>query len=660
MNQAGLTYNGTMLPGRVAAGIETGNLLPGDYATGQGLGNQDPIHPNLSVGEAQAQRQRDFGLGASNNAQTAAMIGQAQATGNKYSGAFGDIASQAGAASAAAGARGTDMYAGNTSAYAQGLANAQQSRGMQTDSYQNLLNFANQGPGPSAAQAQLAQATDANTQNALSLARSGRGMGGSQAALRQAIAQNATTQQTANSQAAELRANENTAYQQQRLSALGAAGTVAGQTVSGDQSYGQLGLSGAQYQTNTALQGTQLNDAASQAWAAQQQSAMGQGLGAEVGAQTQGLNINSTALAGRENEYSSANQTYATQQGLAQNASIADANRQQAYFSGGVSAGATVLGALSDERYKTNIIPLSGNGIAPLPSQSGGSVQGAPTSQPVKIDEGAAKGNAVGGTVGGAAGGIAGGAVAGPVGAVVGSVAGKVIGSTIGKLVGSDVRNKTNIQPLSDKYVEPLNAAGGGLGPNGEYLHGNFAAGRRKLDTDAFGSRQIDTQNPYEQLQALASKYGASGVAETPKAVTQYAKDKPRSAERRFARDESHPILSEGDALLADSARNAPGAAYEYKDPNSPGARPGMQTGPMAQDLASHPLTAGMVGKDQATGKLFVDGSRAAMTGLAQNHSQQNQLDALALKTAELESLLKRKPGDDRATSFAPAGTGGL
>jgi hypothetical protein len=748
----------------MTAARDSGNILPGAY---YGQNNQkSTLRPELSTDEANAKRARDFGLGAANNAETAAMIGSALATGNKYSSAFGDVAGSAGAASAAAQARGLGMYGGDTGQYQQGLDNAQRSRGMQVGAYDQLMNFARAPQGPSAAQAQLREATDANTQNALAMARSGRGMGGSQAALRQALVTNAGTQQSAASQAAALRANEYTAYQQQRLAALNTAGGVAGQTVQGDQNYGQLGLAGAQYQTDTALKGTQLNDAAAQAWADRQNAALQQGMGAEMGAQTQGLNINATALAGRENEYASANQTYAAEKGFAQAAAIADANRQQAYTAAGINAAGTVMGALSDERAKTNIMPLGsmgGNDVKPLPSQSGGSVFGAtpvkmgPTGDELAEQQRSARGEAIGGGAGKVVGAAAGSAVAGPIGGIAGSLIGGVAGKAIGK-VFSDIRNKTNVRSLDP---EPRVAPGGGLSASGEYLHGDFSAGRRKLDRDAFGNNgdPIDALGAaaskygpkygaaFDQLNALASKYGAAGVAAKPKAVSEYTKLKPEQEKgfaswlkknnvrdldhpdshydyrgayaagegrgagtghftdrfkqhghptfstesqysasgkdggswvgdepeaprgsgaataRRFARDDSHPILSEGDALLADSARNAPGSMYEYKDPEAPGAAPGTQTGPMAQDLAAHPVTRGMVGKDKHTGKLFVDGSRAALTGLAQNHAQQNHIDALGARINELEDMLpaalKRKKGDERATSFSTS-TGGF
>lgn len=656
------------------ANIASGNMLGGDAA--HNVRGQDAIHGNLSSAEAAAKHERDYALGANNSPEAAAMIGQALATGDKYSAQFGADAAHAGLQSTAAGNRGLGIYGGDTSQYNAALANAQHDRGMQTGAYGQLMAFANQGPGPSAAQAQLQGATDANTQNALALARSGRGMGGGAAALRGAINQNALTQQASNNQLAALRAQENTAYQGQRLQALGGAGTIAGQTVQMDQGTAAAGLAGAQYSTNLALQGTQLNDASSQAWAAQRQAAQQQGLAAEMGAQTQGLNINSTALTGRENADAASTQQYAVKNGMALNASIADANRTQAYVGAGLSTAGTVLGAVSDERFKTNILPLSGGTVAPLPSQSGGSVMATPAAQGSDAQRADDQKKAMGSTVGKVGGGAIGAAVAGPIGGVVGSV----IGGALGKAL-SDVRNKTNLRSLSGEddgsgreYAvrDPHNpsqfiSSYQSISDASHQAHGvplsrpTYDGPKRALDTanpyQAGAPRQLDQANPYEQLQALAQKYGAAGVAEQPKAVAQYAESKPtEKALQRFSRDTSHPILSSGDALLADSARSAPPSMYEYKDKRD-GA--GVYTGPMAQDLARHPVTQGAVGEDPATGKLYVDGARASMVGLAQNHSQQKQLDTLDAKIAELQGLLKRKPGDERATSF-PTSTGGL
>lgn len=662
---------------------KNGVMLPGSHGADGSLTVQNELYGNLSDAEALAKREGDFGLGTNNNAATAAMLGNAQATGDKYSSAFGADATNAGALSAAAGARGTQMYGGNTAAYSAGLGAAQQDRGMQTGAYGALMNFANQGPGDSAAQAQLAQATGANTQNALALARSGRGMGGSAAGLRQAMAQNAVTQQSAAGQAAELRANENTAYQAQRLSAMGQAGGIAGQTVQGDQGTAASGLSGAQYATNTALQGTQLNDAASQAWAMQQQQAQQQGLGAEVGSQTQQLNVNASALAGRESNWASANQEHATDAGVSTQAGIADANRQQAYVGAGVSAAGGVIAAASDERVKTNITPLGGGQVQPLgnqaPAQSASAEAASSPQGPTNAQKDQAQSQATGGTVGQVGGAAVGTVVGGPVGGAIGSVIGKYAGSKIGGLVGSDIRSKDNVRPLSyrgdDRPDYGDRDSDSGLPPLSVRDPNNPSQRISPYASAWQSSETAGRKDSYDALLSLAEKHGVA-TATDQKDVAKYAaipakrfpgdivdpwaKDEQRDSGadavgaglsaagdslspgtsgrsyQRFARGD-HPILSEGDKLLADSARNAPGSMYEYKDP-SDGA--GTYTGPMAQDLARHPVTRGVVGQDPNSGKLYVDAARAALTGMAQNHSQQNQLDALDAKINSVRGLL--------------------
>lgn len=642
--------------------VHDGTGLYGGYGTSDMLDVQNELFGNLTDAQAIVKRQGDFGLGSNNNAQASAMLGNAGATADKYSGQFASDAQRAQAASIAAGDR---SYNSDMGAYSAGIGDATQDRNNQLDSYGALKAFAAGPQGPSAAQAQLqqatvanqaqlAQTTNANTENALAMARSGRGMGGSQAALRGAVAQNATTQQAANvqsatnqqlanSQMSELRANENTAFQTQRLNALNAAGGLANNLQGSDLARATGGLAGTQYQTDTKLKGTQLNDATSQAWAAQQQGAQQQGLGAEMGGQTQQLNIDTSALAGRESEWASANQSHGIDTGNATQAGIADANRTQAYVGAGASAAGGVIAAVSDERAKTDIQPLTTNQpasapvapVAPLPSQAP-AASTAPLASKSAAD--AAQRSATGGAVGGAAGSVAGGvigSVAGPVGSVVGSVVGNVAGKALGK-VFSDVRNKKDIQPLT--------ALSEGLSAGGSYLK----SGPSK---DAFGD-----------LQAIAAKYGAGGVAQGPKQAKEYTAiptarfaDVKGDAPGIFSRSTDHPILSKGDALLADSARNAPPSAYQYKDPKD---GQGTFVGPMAQDLAKNPVTAPAVdaGPD---GKLSVDGPRAALAALSQNSSQQNQLDALyAMLDDSKKRELQRSSGglDSAGNPFLSAG----
>lgn len=83
-----------------------------------------------------------------------------------------------------------------------------------------LRNFAQEGPGPSAAQAQLRAGTDANLAASMALAHSGRGAGDNVAAQRNAQFANADAEQKLTGQQAELRANEEAAWRAQKLNAL--------------------------------------------------------------------------------------------------------------------------------------------------------------------------------------------------------------------------------------------------------------------------------------------------------------------------------------------------------------------------------------------------------------------------------------------------------
>jgi hypothetical protein len=238
-------------------------------AAGWSLGTSD-FKPWLSNGQDAEQTRANYLFGGTPGAAQAfnAQVGQ-QA--QQAQGQFGSIAGQAtGAANAAYGAQ---AGAATAQAVAQGrdtgqfvdrtaLSNSQSDRGAQLASAGQLMGngyalqgLAGQAEGPSAAQGQLNQATNANMDNALALARSGRGMGGSAAGLRQAMSQNAATQQQAVNQSAVLRAQETQAYRQNQLAALngansafGASGGVAGQARSADIAQGSY-VSGTQQAT---------------------------------------------------------------------------------------------------------------------------------------------------------------------------------------------------------------------------------------------------------------------------------------------------------------------------------------------------------------------------------------------------------------------------
>ncbi len=122
--------------------------------------------------------------------------------------------------------------------------------------------FAAQGPGPSAAQAQLQQGSEANQLRTLSLARSGRGFGQNAAAMQQALGSAADTQAQTNQQAAILRAQEAANWRGQQLQAYGqaqqgmqgiGAQNLQGRALAGQESQYQAGLSDQQRARNDAL-----------------------------------------------------------------------------------------------------------------------------------------------------------------------------------------------------------------------------------------------------------------------------------------------------------------------------------------------------------------------------------------------------------------------
>lgn len=160
-----------------------------------------------------------------------------------------------------------------------------------------LNNFANQGPGPSAAEAQLQAGSDAAQRGALSMARSGRGAGDSASSLRDAMFSNASTQAQTNQAAAGVRAQETADFQNRKLSALNAAMGGAGAIRSADaqatqlaqgtrgqdQASQQQAASQSQFNTTTAQNQTQINDAAKQGLINSAQGFQGMGIDAGLG-----------------------------------------------------------------------------------------------------------------------------------------------------------------------------------------------------------------------------------------------------------------------------------------------------------------------------------------------------------------------------------------
>ncbi len=109
-----------------------------------------------------------------------------------------------------------------------------------------LQQFYQQGPGPSAAEAQMRAGADANMAQSIALAHSGRGVGNNAAAMRQAAFGNAAAGQQLNQQTGVLRAKEASDWRGQQLGAMGIEqqgyGQVRGQDIASMQANQNMGL----------------------------------------------------------------------------------------------------------------------------------------------------------------------------------------------------------------------------------------------------------------------------------------------------------------------------------------------------------------------------------------------------------------------------------
>jgi hypothetical protein len=114
------------------------------------------------------------------------------------------------------------------------------------DTYGALRNYAEQGPGPSAAEAQLTKAQDTNVAAQVALARSGRGAGANAQGARQAQFQAADIGQKTAADMATLRANEAATWRGQQMQALGQAGGLATNYEQARQGVEGMGLSALQ------------------------------------------------------------------------------------------------------------------------------------------------------------------------------------------------------------------------------------------------------------------------------------------------------------------------------------------------------------------------------------------------------------------------------
>lgn len=255
-----------------AGGVSRVNL--GDVANNDAASGAEA---QRVLAEAQARSSAALGLGATNMDNAQANANTFQNQGDVAAGRMLGFGDQAQGRSNALMERGAGDYAAQQSARASALNSANA-----------LQNFAANGPGPSAAQAQLQQGQDANMAQSIALAHSGRGAGDNGMAMRNAMFSNAASGQQMNQQAAALRGQESAAWNQTQLGAMNAAQGGYGNIRSGDLNALGQNTGAAQGYAGLA-QGYQNGAVAAQGQAGQlMNQSLGQGMQSQLGYSTLG------------------------------------------------------------------------------------------------------------------------------------------------------------------------------------------------------------------------------------------------------------------------------------------------------------------------------------------------------------------------------------
>jgi len=508
------------------------------------------------------------------------------------------------------------------------------------------LAFANQGPGPSAAQAQLQAGADRAQLANLSLARSGRGFGENAAALSQAVTANADVQAQTNQQAAALRAQEAANWRGQQLQAYGQAqqgqGSIGAQ---GLQSQGQAAQM-AQYQAGLTDAQRARNDQMLQF-----EQNLGQGA-YQFGQQNQ---LGWGQLGQNAQQFGAGlNKDYAT---LGENASQAGAANNLGWGQLGYNYGALALKPYEDQ--------LSANiDLEKLRSENitGANAASAQASNANKQ---------------------------GWMSAGVGLLGGLI----------SDVHSKEKIRALEtdrdqwirraaeerDRWRNAIKAAGVPTAPIEAAVQRydqtpppeakplpassfptrpvteeapapspSFATTPQVADMKDKNKHKLSDENSKKEIQSLRDQVAALGGKteggttlsasrnESQRAATAKPASgsfSPMNQDQQWAsdfmtkRDEQMKAL-QGPPPEVDF-RNTPGYTYQYKNPQQPGAAPGTHVGPMAQDLTHVP---GVV-QPSPSGQLGVDTGRLTMANTAAVGHAQRENDKLR---AELEDLRRQ------------------
>lgn len=585
---------------------DTGDALfgnsnkPGVFGTGQQKFNPYTIDPNAAKtangAQLAADAQQRLATVDARKAPTmkSAQIGDMQTIGSQTLGAAGQ--STAANAGQAAQMQGATIARGED----------QQARAMQSNLNQQLMDQS-QGKGPSLASMQLKEATDRNNKAAMGLA-AATGNGNVALAQRNAMLAQGENNQAAARDAAMARVAEQNAARAQLGQNLG---TTRAQDIGVNTTQAQLAQdagrenmgatnnfalqnAGFAQQTNLAntaagndfrLQQAQL-DYQRMAQNAQMQNnrTMSQ---AELNQQAAMQNQQAT-LANRAQQDAMSQYYFGSQMGLDQadraaamqlegmraqqsmgqmgleRGAYEDAARRQSNAMGGIINGASgLLGAVSDEKQKTNITPLSsGQAYDLLPTEGKGSVPKAAGKDPMQAAMSQIGGKGSGGSMSPTAMG--------------GAALGGAVDGISGLLSRSPLANILNMG--SSPGADPIGSPTGDMKLN------------RDASLDVNGSikqiNQSTVTNPTNHPGA-SPMMGQGGFGIGPFRL---------SDERQ--KKEIERLSPSEKAISSDLSKLTP-YEYEYKNPDMLGAGHGKHVSPMAQDLEGTKLFSGAVSEDE-------------------------------------------------------------
>lgn len=225
-------------------------------------------------------------------------------------------------------------------------------------------------------------------------------------------------------------------------------------------------------------------------------------------------------------------------------------------------------------------------------------------------------------------------------GGLYGSIAGQNAGlaNINAGIATQNASNQQQQQQLNDAFQQTNQSQGYGLQTT--QAQNNLGIANTNMQADAAGRAAM--LNAFSSAAGTAAKVSDVRAKKDIAPAAGRVADAFRSADRDAAFVRGAPVAYP-DAFMAQPAAaryadaapapaasfpDAPPYSYQYKAPDAPGAEPGMQYGPMAQDLEQTPAGASVVGTDKK-GKKFVDPGRLSMLTASEVSQHRKELDYL-------------------------------